>query len=107
MHTEGSPQADKSKQGGSPTSSAAQKKGKPPDQVYEDRYPDRKVWNRHMHSGQELRRAGWVSQSEKTVPNEEARHQPRERKQVFLADRTGNARSKQLARGGRLFDAGS
>jgi hypothetical protein len=48
-----------------------------------------------------------VSQSEKTVPNEEARHQPRKRKQVFLADSTGNARSKQLARGGRLFDAGS
>src|SRR6266550_6295671 len=90
MHAEGSPQTDKSKQGGSPTSSETQKKGKAPDQVYGDRYPDRKIWNGHVHFGQVLRRAGRVPQLEKTVPNKEARHQqPRERKHIFLADSAG------------------
>src|SRR6266550_8245999 len=93
MHAEGSPQTDKSKQGGSPTSSETQRKGKPPDQVYGDRYPDRKVWSRHVYGGEIMRCASRVLQLENTIPDKQARHQqPREQKHIFLADPAGSVR---------------
>src|SRR5215469_4400155 len=86
MHTEGSAEADKDKQGSGPSGVETCKQCQAAEQMHQYRDPDGDIGRRYVNAGEILRRAARIAQLDNAIPHEQARHQQsRERQQKGFA----------------------